>query len=879
FLFPFIIQAAAAQRFREQQESERRRRLEDMRQRDTDRRSQVEERKRIIQQAEQDRREAVIRKNMVGQDPFQVERDQRLDSKRRNERSNIVFAFGSSTPRMLDPRDSATSFWGTRRATSTTNVHLADTSSANYRRSSDVVDTDLSRKRATSAHSLDRKPEGEDLMSKSMTAAIPSAARRRTDLIPTLPSMRDSFGSNKNSPRHRSPGMRSGTVTPNSPSRPASAMSGTSGVSSQVSLRPRTSPRKPRPLSIAGSTLTSADKPKDSSRESRPTERKSSVGSLPHKPTRAKSAGSDRSGPTTPARTPNKTATTPSKRTTPQAKTEPSSRKSSDSASRKVSLGNKATPKAKTTPHATPLQSPAVESKPLPGTKDKKPSIGKEPKSDPVKTDKISQEIAKEDTEASVKNEDRKEVEDTPGTDGNCTELIENGFQTQSGVESEEKIQLNGIVLDSSEQPKEELTKTEETIRNEEELENKSEEEEKGDEKMDDIEKTLAQKAAEKPVTGYATEEDYRATLAEKRRLVREEKERQAELERQKIREEEERERREEEEYVRLMNEQRKAEEERLQKAIETAQKEKEEENKRKEEEEKQRIEAEKIELQKKLENEERLRKEEEERQARKSRVAAIMARTRGKGGANTPNKNESKTPSEENKAFGDGGAMSQSMTDSMIGAMTDSMTGSMIAEALDNEQNESSSQPSGDVSSQPTSVISSQPPSDVSSQPTSDIVSSQPLSDVSSQAEVNNKMEDIVGGVASMKMSEQMQQPHINGDSPTMPMDTTPSQQVDLLGNLSHVNTVNHNGLDNSSSINTQNVQSNNVVDVPLSSTITGSSDAGNFEQIIDLSQTKLSNEDAVNSNPTTPFIAFEQNLNKKQSQDNTSTVPDLLM
>lgn len=47
----------------------------------------------------------------------------------------------------------------------------------------------------------------------------------------------------------------------------------------------------------------------------------------------------------------------------------------------------------------------------------------------------------------------------------------------------------------------------------------------------------------------------------------------------------------------------------------------------------------ERVEQQKRLEAEEKLRREEEERQARKSRVAAIMARTRGKGGSNTPTK------------------------------------------------------------------------------------------------------------------------------------------------------------------------------------------------------------------------------------------------
>lgn len=44
------------------------------------------------------------------------------------------------------------------RATSTTNVHMVDGAMA--RRASECGDMDLSRKRATSAHGLDRKPEG-----------------------------------------------------------------------------------------------------------------------------------------------------------------------------------------------------------------------------------------------------------------------------------------------------------------------------------------------------------------------------------------------------------------------------------------------------------------------------------------------------------------------------------------------------------------------------------------------------------------------------------------------------------------------------------------------------------------------------------------------
>lgn len=43
-------------------------------------------------------------------------------------------------------------------------------------------------------------------MTRSMTAAIPTtAARRRTDLMPAMPSLRDNT-TNRSSPRHRSPG-------------------------------------------------------------------------------------------------------------------------------------------------------------------------------------------------------------------------------------------------------------------------------------------------------------------------------------------------------------------------------------------------------------------------------------------------------------------------------------------------------------------------------------------------------------------------------------------------------------------------------------------------------------------------------------------------
>lgn len=118
------------------------------------RRNQVEERKRLICEAERERREAILRKNQ--------EREARIEAKRKNERSHIVFAFGSSTPRMLEPADTGGStFWGTRRATSTTNVMMFSAAQPLTRRSSER-ELDGSKKRATSAGGLDRKPgEGE----------------------------------------------------------------------------------------------------------------------------------------------------------------------------------------------------------------------------------------------------------------------------------------------------------------------------------------------------------------------------------------------------------------------------------------------------------------------------------------------------------------------------------------------------------------------------------------------------------------------------------------------------------------------------------------------------------------------------------------------
>lgn len=123
---------------------------------------QVEDRKKAIMDAERDRREYILRKNQ--------EREARLDTKRKNERSSIAFAFGSSTPRLLDPVEvnlvsPSGSYWGNRRSTSITNVSYGSGGGVGgatqlSRRSSERELSDGTKKRATSAGGLDR-PDGE----------------------------------------------------------------------------------------------------------------------------------------------------------------------------------------------------------------------------------------------------------------------------------------------------------------------------------------------------------------------------------------------------------------------------------------------------------------------------------------------------------------------------------------------------------------------------------------------------------------------------------------------------------------------------------------------------------------------------------------------
>ncbi|XP_012262278.2 MAP7 domain-containing protein 1 isoform X11 [Athalia rosae] len=737
-------QALAAQRFREQREEERRKRIDELRCRDNDRRNQVEERKRLIWEAERERREAILRKNQ--------EREARIEAKKKNERSHIVFAFGSSTPRMLEPADTGGStFWGTRRATSTTNVMMFTAAQPLTRRSSER-ELDGSKKRATSAGGLDRKP-GEDMrMSSSMyevfnwnaspdppltpakikraslslppncdifdidykpavhgrdsrppnitqrtvsgeesdgTPGTPSSAylrvnRRRTDLMPTIPSPRDGIPSTGRSSSAkaftRSPGIRSGEVTPCSPSRPHSSLSQQSGSSvgsSNVSLRPRTTtPRRPRPASIAGTGVTV-------------TERHNFVGDIKI---------SKDSKPPLP-KVHNSTPKKPSTQKVAEIVKKPTD---------KLIKSAKASPRI--TPRATPLQSPGNEQPPL------------------IQTNIEVEETKHENVTTDQKEFDRKLIERNEEKLDHGTEKIET--QQESTVTETKVEQTTAVIAETK--PEEPAIVAELSDKNETDLsiqdhlssarstsatapvqplgettvKPEKKDEKKVDKKNPDTE-FKSEGDGEEPVdmtasmiakTRITTEEEAKAALAERRRLARVQAEREAELERQRIeaeirleeerqRAEEEEQRRLEEETLRLASEARQAEEQRLRLAIEEAQRREEEDRKRREEEARQKVEKEEAERKareeaekQRIEMAERLKKEEEERIARRKRVEAIMLRTRGKNQPNTPTKGEGgdgdklkeESPGDEGKGLSvDKGLGSDVMTASLISEAT----------------------------------------------------------------------------------------------------------------------------------------------------------------------------------------------------------------
>merc|ERR1719479_419843 len=327
--------ALHAQRFREQQDQERRRHIEQLRMKDMDRRQQVEERRKEIEKFELERKEAIIAKNK--------ERDLRLVNQRKNSRSNMEFAFGSSAPRMMEPRvDSGSGYWGTRRATSSIHLHsvsgqtMFERSSTSQER--DVTDN-LRSKRTASAQGLNVTTEGED---GALSPGALTAHRRRTDLVPTIVMTRTERGTATPGSRHRSPGISRENSTA---SRPGSALSSGRAMSG---VRMRSTPtRRPRPLSIATTGMTTSmyeerQKPAHFVRD------KSLNTPKAERMKRARSVTSDNVGDNEDARSVSSSQSvgprTPARKTPSQVKAESAARKAKTStpkaATPKSSLGN-----------------------------------------------------------------------------------------------------------------------------------------------------------------------------------------------------------------------------------------------------------------------------------------------------------------------------------------------------------------------------------------------------------------------------------------------------------------------------------------------------------------------------------------------------------
>merc|ERR1712013_538653 len=155
--------ALQAQRFREQQENERRKHIDEPRSKDMDRRQQVEERRKELERSELERREAILAKNK--------EREGRLETQRKNSRGNIEFAFGSSAPRLIEPRiDSSSGYWGSR---SVTGPGMFERSQRSMEREVGAGG-DFKAKRTASAQGLDRSTEG--ISRENSTASRPGSA-------------------------------------------------------------------------------------------------------------------------------------------------------------------------------------------------------------------------------------------------------------------------------------------------------------------------------------------------------------------------------------------------------------------------------------------------------------------------------------------------------------------------------------------------------------------------------------------------------------------------------------------------------------------------------------------------------------------------------
>ncbi|KAL1455172.1 hypothetical protein WDU94_009284 [Cyamophila willieti] len=591
-----------------------------------------------------------------------------------------MFAFGSSTPRMLEPADTGGTYWATRRATSTNNVMTSSLYTHTpppgplTRRSSERELSEGNKKRATSAGGLldHRSKDGEEFASGTVAAPFRIGAyRRKTDLMPTIPSSsscRDSRTPGRAYSMSRLDVLSTPRPLPSPPKTQATLSSAKSmhSLPRGAGMLGKTADSSKSMLNIAPippPRLTRAERLRKKAKE---VAKAVSASSSP--------ASGSKSGDTTPSRPPSACSSASSVRTRPQAaprRPRPNSiavtgvTSPSDMSSSRHSLSSEFRNATKSN-EKPPLPKVHVTKKPM------------QPKQSLDTTKKTSATSAKSSKQSSVCS--------TPALQSPTSDLItghedfdeekQNDVdENKENVKTEEKVET----VQAQAEEKKESVETSEIVQIEDKKEaaapmketspvnneaNHGDNEHDNSELNDSMSQSMI---AEKK--RIATEEEAKAALAERRRLMREQQEREAELERQAQeaarlaeleaqRREEEEQRKLEIESLRLIEEAKKSEEARLLQAIQERQQREEEERKKKEEEQKQKLEREELERKAKeeaekqrIEMEIRLKKEEEERQARKKRVEAIMLRTRNpKGSAtNTPNKEDNENNMEKN--------------------------------------------------------------------------------------------------------------------------------------------------------------------------------------------------------------------------------------
>ncbi|KAM3960811.1 uncharacterized protein ACR2FA_005116 isoform 7-T7 [Aphomia sociella] len=634
--------AAAAQAQREKRDEERRRRQAEQRARDDDRRQQVgvnipfvEERKRAIWEASVSRREALLQRER--------DRSERMERARAARSApRPAFAFGSSTPRLLEPLDSGGFFWAARSTNPIDQMNFFESLAAS---TTNVMFASAPLVRRASALQLDADNDNKDEPDRQPPAAVwSSVARRRTDLVPTLPAPRapgraysmtrldklppqrplhSASPSMHHLNRTRGAGDASVATTP-SVSRD-STLVGPALAGGDAPRRPASTPRRPRPASMHAGTKPSPGLSIPPGEGKPPPHRKPKPSKEHDK--RGKSTSASPGRPLSPHRN-------------DRASAEHELVKSSTSS---VSERDKSQLSAlEVTQKLEALQIHNGEHHAHNQNLDDKVNENKE--SIVVEVNKTKHEVKSVD----IKSEELKPVEKD----------VKPREEEKPAVKKEE------LKVEKKEEPKVVEKKVEQKVVEKKEEhkvdERREEKKEPSQEKTDESEMTASMSARR-----ITTEEEAKAALAERRRRAREELERQAELERQRLqreaeeeaerqRLEEERQRREEEEARELARLQRAQEEDKLRRAIQAQQQAEREEAERasrseaeraaraREEEDKRRA-AELAELLRRQDAE----REERERVARKQRVEAIMARTRLKKQAEEDKKQQEKSASQ----------------------------------------------------------------------------------------------------------------------------------------------------------------------------------------------------------------------------------------